>query len=234
MRKYLLPASLGLNLLLLVGLTGIVQALGGIPYMLFKVTHRGASGWRDHKAKMFTMLPDTEGEILFVGNSITEGCEWAELFGNPKIKNRGIGGETSSQILDRIDELISSKPRKIFFMMGINDLVTFAGTSTVLENYEQVIQKIQTESPGTKLYLQSVLPVNNGLKDTYRENDDVLSINLGLQELAKKYQLTYVNLHSHFLNSEDKLDGKFSVDGIHINGEGYMVWKRLVEPYVNE
>ncbi len=64
----------------------------------------------------FKTLPETKGDIIFVGNSITDGAEWIELFNDKRIKNRGISGDVSIGVINRIDEIINRKPAKVFFV----------------------------------------------------------------------------------------------------------------------
>jgi len=66
------------------------------------------------RATLFEQLPITSTDIVFLGNSLTDGCEWTELFGNPHIKNRGISGDEVMGIYDRIDPILKGKPAKIF------------------------------------------------------------------------------------------------------------------------
>jgi Lysophospholipase L1 and related esterases len=76
----------------------------------------------DQRATLFENLPITPSDIVFLGNSLTDGCEWAELFENPHIKNRGISGDVVLGIYDRIDPILKGKPAKIFLLTGINDV----------------------------------------------------------------------------------------------------------------
>ena len=75
-----------------------------------------------HKKEHFETLPKSKKDIIFLGNSITDNCEWAELFNNPHIKNRGIGGDDTDGILERLSDITSGQPAKIFLMIGTNDL----------------------------------------------------------------------------------------------------------------
>ena len=74
------------------------------------------------RATLFEKLPIDSDDIVFLGNSITNGCEWHELFNNPNIKNRGISSDVSMGVYDRLDPIIKGKPAKIFLMIGINDI----------------------------------------------------------------------------------------------------------------
>ncbi len=90
-----------------------------------------------HKQSQFEILPSSESEIIMLGDSITDEGEWTELFRNLNIKNRGISGDTTIGILNRLHTLIASRPKQIFIMIGINDLLGNQTTQKVLENYQK-------------------------------------------------------------------------------------------------
>ena len=125
---------------------------------------------------MFDLLPISEEDIIFVGNSISAGCEWAEIFNNNKIKNRSISGDTSLGILERIEQVTNFKPKKIFLMIGINDLAVGIKIDSIAKNYSNIIKRIKSLSPETRVYIQSVLPVNDDFKGV--NNKDVIELNL--------------------------------------------------------
>ena len=184
-----------------------------------------------HKKEHFELLPDTPNEIIFLGNSITDGAEWTELFENPNIKNRGIGGDDTAGILERLAEVTSSKPDKVFIMIGTNDLAYGKTVEDVISNYRKIIAQIKTESPITKLYIQSVLPVEDALHYT-RPNSKIIEINNLLVQICKEESLTYIDLFAAFADENGKLDKKYSIDGLHLNGLGYQVWKDLIIKFV--
>lgn len=74
------------------------------------------------RASLFESLPVTSEDIIFIGNSITDGGEWHELFNNPHVKNRGISGDTTQGVFDRLDAIVNGQPAKIFLMIGINNV----------------------------------------------------------------------------------------------------------------
>lgn len=185
-----------------------------------------------HKKEHFELLPDMENEIIFLGNSITDNCEWAELFQNNRIKNRGIGGDDTDGILERLNEVISSNPEKIFIMIGTNDLAYGKSVDHVVSNYYKIIDSIQLKSPDTKIFIQSVLPVEDAIHTT-RQNTDIMSINTELQKLSSQKDAIYIDLFTIFKTENNKLNPKYSIDGLHINGLGYQVWKEAIEKYVN-
>jgi hexosaminidase len=183
---------------------------------------------------LFQALPQTKDDIIFIGNSITDGGEWSELFQDLRVKNRGISGDISAGVLKRIDEVVKRKPAKVFLMIGTNDLARGISTDSAIKNILHTAAWLKQESPATKLFVQSILPVS----DVYKKfsghtskTDSILKLNNHLSKVAETYEYTFVNLYPSFCNQQGKLDEKYSNDGLHLAGEGYLLWKHLVFPY---
>ncbi|MEA3448527.1 MAG: GDSL-type esterase/lipase family protein [Bacteroidota bacterium] len=179
---------------------------------------------------IFEIMPNDTNEIIFLGNSITDYCEWHELFGNPNIKNRGIGRDVIHGVIARLDEIVESNPKKIFIMIGINDLGRKRTTEQILTDYDRLLSFIKQKSPETEIFIQSILPTDNAEN---QKIDDIIAINDGLKKLAETHHLTYVNLFDLFKTKENTLDTIYTYDGLHINGKGYLIWKQAIENYVN-
>ncbi|MDM9381573.1 GDSL-type esterase/lipase family protein [Chlorogloeopsis sp. ULAP01] len=186
-----------------------------------------------HKKSQFELLPRSESEIIMLGDSITDEGEWIELLGNVNIKNRGISGDTIERILYRLSTILTSQPKQIFLMIGINDLINSRKSVTeILEKYQEILKEFQEKMPHTEIFIQSVLPVNNKIYLYWQDNKNIINLNLGLQKLAQNFNYQYINLFSHLLDSENQLDAKYTADGLHLNGHAYLVWKSVIEKYV--
>ena len=138
---------------------------------------------------MFEALPVTSSDIIFLGNSITNGAEWAELFNAKHVKKRGISGDICMGVYDRLDAVLKGKPAKIFLLIGINDASRGAPADTIVSRIGMIVGKIKEDSPKTKLYLQSVLPVTdhyNMFKGHTSRWRVIPEINKGLVRLAEK------------------------------------------------
>ncbi|MDD2612033.1 MAG: GDSL-type esterase/lipase family protein [Bacteroidales bacterium] len=187
-------------------------------------------------ATLFDKLPIKSSDIVFLGNSITDFCEWAELFVNPHIKNRGISGDVVMGVYDRIDPILKGKPAKIFLMIGINDVSHDLTADSILMMHRKLIYKIRTDSPKTKLYIESLLPVNdefNNYPKIHHKSQVIIDVNKGLEILAKENKCTYIDLYSHFVTSgTQSLNKKYTNDGLHLLAEGYLLWKQLIRSYV--
>lgn len=190
------------------------------------------------RASLFEELPVNKKDIVFIGNSITDAGEWFELLNNPNIKNRGISGDRTVGVLDRLDAIVSGKPRKIFLMIGINDLSHGTSIDTIAKNTALILDEIRLKSPKTKIYLQSVLPVSDEKKmfggHTARAKD-IAPLNMMLKTIADDKSITFIDLYPQFVNPETgKMNLKYSNDGLHLLGAGYKLWAEIVKPYVNE
>ncbi len=191
----------------------------------------------DQRYSLFTLLPDTPNEIIMLGNSITNGGNWEELLNNPNVKNRGISGDNTFGILHRLGEVTASQPDKIFLLIGINDLSRDTPVEVILRNYRRIIRQVMTDSPRTRLYLQSVLPTNNEFDHFPRaQNKDhkIRDLNKGIENLAAEFGQTFIDLYPHFLDEKGRLSSQYTNDGLHLMGEGYILWAEIIRPYIEE
>ena len=122
---------------------------------------RKYSTFYEQRASLFDELKVEQSDIIFLGNSITNGAEWAELFNNYSVKNRGISGDTCEGVYDRLESILRGHPRKVFLLIGINDLGRGSSSDFVVKGIKKIVCKIIEDSPNTEVYIQSLLPVNN-------------------------------------------------------------------------
>jgi lysophospholipase L1-like esterase len=185
----------------------------------------------DQKLSMFEIMPSPKKPVIWMGDSITDGCEWSELFGNKSNINRGISSDNTFGILNRLHEVIKRKPKKVFLLIGINDIARGIPDSIILRNFERIMDSFALQVPNTKLYIQSILPTNNSFtnfKNHQNKTEHIKLINIKLQEYCKIRNITYVNLYSHFIDTDEKLAVEYTNDGLHLNGFGYKKWNQVL------
>lgn len=184
------------------------------------------------QVEKFQSYPNASTDIIFLGNSITAGVDWMELTGNHNARNRGISGDITFGVLERLDEVIEGKPAKVFILIGINDISRNVPDSFIRHNYQLMIDRIKAGSPATKIYFHTLMPVNNEFtqfKNHYNKDEHILYVNSELKKLAAKENITLIDLYSHFLNADKKLEKKYTIDGLHLNAEGYKVWAKVLK-----
>lgn len=196
------------------------------------------SAIHQQRKDIFSKLPITENDIVFVGNSITHGGEWTEIFEDIRIKNRGISGNTAEAVLDRLQPIIDGRPAKLFLLIGVNDLGSGKTVDAVVAGITTIIGRIQSGSSHTKIYVQSILPVNNiyGLFSGHTSKGaQIIEVNRRLAQMASDTGFTFVDIYSAFKNPNDeKMNPIYTNDGLHLLGSGYLQWKKTIESYVKD
>jgi len=211
----------------------MLGCLGWMPLLKAQATYDSSylTTYYEQKVSMFKLLPDTKGEIIFLGNSITDIGEWAEIWNNIQVKNRGVSSDNTFGVLARLDEVLSSRPAKIFIMIGINDISKDIPDTVIIKNYRKIIDRVAKESPSTQLFVQSILPVNKAFTDFKRhqyKDEHIILINTQLQAYCNEKNIRFVNLYPHFLDKNNQLSKQYTNDGLHLNGNGFMNWKSIL------
>lgn len=235
--------SLAFNLTSVVLGWMLVQKKGGIPFLmqLFAQLRSPNSAWSVcqspyylHRNSQFQQLPIASTDIVFIGDSITDEGEWAELLANTSVKNRGISGDTTTGVLDRLQSILEAKPKAILLMIGINDLLNEHKSPEQVEvNYGKILTQIQATTPETVVFVQSVLPVNARLSGRTCDRD-IIQLNQLIKIQAEKFGYQYIDLFSGFADPNNQLDQQYTQDGVHLNGKGYQTWAQFLTPYLND
>ncbi len=189
----------------------------------------------DHYKKrtaLFEKEKVKEGSIVFLGNSITEGGDWKKLLNDSTAVNRGIGGDITFGLMQRLHQVVRIKPSKLFLLIGINDLSKGIPEDVVLENIFLLITEIKKQTPATQIFVQSILPVNPSFKNfpkDYGLQEQVNTINTQLSKIEARFGYKYVDLYNQFTDANGLLRSDLSTDGLHLNAAGYAHWVRVLK-----
>ena len=184
--------------------------------------------------KEFKSNPLSYGDIVFLGNSITQGGKnWSEKLDYPNIRNRGIGGDVTDGVLARLDEINYFRPKAVFLLIGINDLWNNyspdkPSAEYIGNNIIKIAQVISAQTPKTKIYIQTVLPIE---KEKYKNN--ILKVNEIIKANEKENSYKIIDLYSIFVNENGLIKKDLSTDGIHLNEKGYDAWVDFIKPIVS-
>ena len=193
--------------------------------------------YTDHYYKRFLQFMDEPAignkDIVMLGNSLTEnGGDWAARLGNKNVRNRGIIGDEVMGVYDRLHQILPGHPAKLFLLIGVNDVSHDLTTDTIVGMIRVTVERIRKESPDTKLYLQSLLPINESFgryKRLAGKTNMIPEINKQLEELAKEKGLTYINLFPLFTEKgSNVLRAELTTDGLHLKEEGYKIWVKAI------
>ena len=161
-----------------------------------------------------------------IGDSITQDGDWNRLLGRDDILNRGIAGDTSSGLLNRIDKLPHSI-EKAFIMIGINDLIWNKTIDHIFNNYIQVLHRLKSKN--ITPVVQSTLYA--GRESAKRYNDYVEILNDTLSAYCKEENIQFIDLNE-ILSPYGRLEDRFTIDGIHLEGEAYILWAEKIKKYL--
>ena len=187
-----------------------------------------ADPFRSHRYDVFKVLPLNDQSIVFVGNSITNMHEWWEAFGSDgNIVNRGVWGTFIGETVQHIEAVAMGKPKKVFFMVGTNDLGKNGSRNIddIIENTRIMVERLQKVSPATEIYIQGILPsVYNRVLEQLEET------NVRLKELCDEYGITYVDLWNDLFSLTR--DNTHTLDGLHMKASGYQIWTKKIQELV--
>jgi lysophospholipase L1-like esterase len=194
-----------------------------------------------HYAASNRVLPPPaagEQRVVFLGDSITEAWQLNEYFQGKPYLNRGISGQTTGGMLDRMKtDVIDLKPKAMVVLAGTNDLA-FLISVDVIKNHLAMIGNL-ARANGIKVIYASILPVSdyakNGLAQTPRRPPrKILEINNWLKEQCEATDVTYLDFFSALADDRGLLRADLSNDGLHVNAAGYKVMAPLAEAAIEK
>ena len=194
--------------------------------------------FRNHRYDSFKALEPAEGSILFIGNSITDMHCWPEVFKTSEgkylpIVNRGNSGTYSTEQSDNLETYLAKKPKKVFMMIGTNDLATSGGLNfsgeQILAYVKSMVERIHMRYPETKVYLYSILNNNtsNRVKQTWLHANEVFKAYADATE-----GVTYIDLYDKLTNVAT--GGQWSYDNLHLTAGAYHAWAKEICQYLQE
>ncbi len=171
--------------------------------------------------------------IVFMGNSIVQGWQPAdpEFFSDPHILNRGIGGQTTPQMLSRFErDVIDADPKAVLILAGTNDIAGNSGEISLEEIRDNLSKMAQMALDSEiKVILCSVLPAQDYPWRRGRNPDvKIPELNRMLRELAEEKNLYYLDFFSIMADERNGLPRELAEDGVHPTREGYDVMKTMV------
>jgi len=174
----------------------------------------------------------TRASVVMIGDSITDGGEWGEMFPGTTMANRGIDEDTTVGVLRRMAGIEAVHAGKAFVMIGINDFAREGrSVDAVFADYRRIVSRL--EKGGTKVFIQSTLACNATLAgwiSCAAIQQSIRELNRRLATLASG-DVAFIDINAA-LAGDGGLKPEYTYDGVHLNGEGYRAWKREISRFV--
>ena len=170
---------------------------------------------------------DYEVEVAFLGDSLTDGCDLAKYYPDYVTSNRGIGGDTTTDVLGRLSySIYDLKPQVVVLLIGGNNL------KTMFNDYEDILIGLKDNLPDTKVVIVSLSAMGLDHKD---KNKIAIENNKKIYELSQKYDYYYVNIFDALYNNETgEIYSNYTSDGLHFTHEGYLVVTGIINNKLKE
>ena len=179
-----------------------------------------------HRKSQFEQLMNNEKyETMMLGDSITDEGQWDELLNNNKVQNRGISGDTTDGVLDRLNS-VNKNIKQVFIMIGVNDIMRGKSVDEIYSNYLKIIQFFKEKK--IKIHIQSTLYIGESRKADF--NPKVEELNKRLEKYASENKITFINLNPIFAPNK-VLKKEFTFDDLHLNGTAYKLWTQEIKKY---
>ena len=182
------------------------------------------------------MRPVDSTDVVMVGDGLTEYAgDWNKLLQWRHIRNRGIAGDRIKGVASRLHSILQGKPKALFLMAGTNDILEKETLPTVLHDYIDLINLVRKTSPETKLYVQSLLPVNETFSNERLSGmtNTIASFNVQLRHYCERYHVGYINIFKRFVrHGTNEMRRELTSDGLHLTPFGYKVWAFELKKYL--
>ena len=179
-----------------------------------------------HRKSQFEQLMNNERyETMMLGDSITDEGQWDELLNNTKVQNRGISGDTTDGVIDRLNS-VSKGIKQVFIMIGVNDIMRGKEAHEVYANYLKIIQTFKDKN--IKVHIQSTLYIGETRMANF--NPKIEELNKKLEKYANENQIPFINLNPIFA-PQKVLKKEFTSDDLHLNGTAYKLWTEQIKKY---
>jgi lysophospholipase L1-like esterase len=168
--------------------------------------------------------PDSRPSIVFLGDSITGHGAWADWFPERDVRNLGVSGNTTDDVIARLDDVTATHPEAIALLIGTNDLGTRKSVEHLVRNVEYLLVTLRRALPGTRMLVQSIMP--RGREFAAQIQD----ANRHLRQFAPSVNAQYLDLWPALALDDGEIDPRFSDDRVHLTEAGYQAWLDELRP----
>ena len=180
-----------------------------------------------------------ENQTVLLGDSITDFFNWYELFydfcekSGQAVYNRGIGGDTTDRLIERLQEnVLNIKPKNVVLLIGTNDIGRGLPLSMTIDNVSKIIETTKNACPDVNFVLQAVYPINQGVRDRFekRSNEKIDLMNKEFIKISEKYNCVWLDITDKLKDETGNLKKEYTFDGLHLNISAYKIVAENIIP----
>ena len=177
--------------------------------------------------------------IVFFGDSITEQYKLDKFFHEPYIINKGVGGDKTEDLLERIEkDVYQYNPSDVIILVGINDILHDINDDDILLNIETIVNDIKLNRPAANIFVESIYPINEKLINENKEhkvyNKNIKSINKEIKQMCLQNGVTYINVFDSLTDEEGNLKKLYTKEGLHLTNLGYLRVTSVLQEYIKK
>ena len=185
-------------------------------------------------------IKEQDENIVFFGDSITEGYNVKEFYDEFRVVNSGISGNITEDLINRIDrDLYNYNPSTVIIQIGTNDIRASIKDEDIIKNLKNIIKGIRKNRKNASILIESIYPINREMDEEYWKdvnpdynNKHIIKINNEIKELCKKEHIRYIDIYSKLLDDNKNLKEVYSKDGLHLTDLGYYKVTKLIKEYL--
>lgn len=234
MRRWLVLSIL-LNVAMLCAALGLVIHKGGWPWLVGLTRTMPSSGFSQAglyqgRVDSFMKMPVQKGVWVFLGDSLTDYAPTQELFG-VRALNRGIAGDTLSDLGKRASEVSRHLPDAIVLWGGTNDILAGTGCEEVVQRILKLATTLNQSSPTSRLIVLGPPPISDLLASSQAGlRSGIVCVNRRLGERISEVKAQFADPAVVLADGSGALSAAYSFDGIHLSGDGYRAWAAWLSP----
>ncbi|TFD92734.1 hypothetical protein E3T61_06440 [Cryobacterium lactosi] len=162
--------------------------------------------------------------VVFVGDGLSGGARWEERFPELEVHNLGVNGDTTDEVLGRLDQVVETDPDAVVLQVGTNDVGWNRSDEYIVRNIETILCTLRKRLPGVRVLVQSVPPREKEFVHLIR------SVNRHLRQFAPTVKARYLDLWPTLAAEDGTLSTEWSADHLHLTEAGYLVWLAELRP----
>ena len=166
----------------------------------------------------------TADTVVFLGDSLTQGGDWENWFPELNAINLGVGGNTTDDVLGRLESVVALNPDEIVLLIGTNDLGMRRNVESLVRNIQSILVELRRDLPGSRMLVQSIAPRGREFADRIRE------ANIHLRQFSATVHAQFLDLWPIMALDDGELNPTFSDDRLHLNEAGYEAWLSELRP----